>query len=273
MSALQSGTDRQPHAGLHLAGLAERAHDLIYRYRLRPTRGFDYVNPAATRITGYTPADHYADPDLGLKLIHPDDQPVLAALLDASPGPSTLPLRWIRKDGTTVWTEQRNTPVYDEAGELVAIEGIAREIDDPTRRPGETIRLFPGPAHQPLAAARLRRRQARPPDPVGVQAPRTPHLSARRGVRPRGDHAPPLAEPAHGQPPQLRDARLDAPAEARARPAVPGADPNGARARLRVRRRRGTHKAILSRAAFIPGPVSGRNPLNYREPARTIPHS
>ena len=144
MSALQSGTDRQPHAGLHLAGLAERAHDLIYRYRLRPTRGFDYVNPAATRITGYTPADHYADPDLGLKLIHPDDQPVLAALLDASPGPSTLPLRWIRKDGTTVWTEQRNTPVYDEAGELVAIEGIAREIADPTRRPGETIRLFPG---------------------------------------------------------------------------------------------------------------------------------
>ena len=144
MSALQSGTDRQPHAGLHLAGLAERAHDLIYRYRLRPTRGFDYVNPAATRITGYTPADHYADPDLGLKLIHPDAQPVLAALLDASPGPSTLPLRWIRKDGTTVWTEQRNTPVYDEAGELVAIEGIAREIDDPTRRPGETIRLFPG---------------------------------------------------------------------------------------------------------------------------------
>jgi len=144
MSALQSGTDPQPQAGLHLVGLAERAHDLIYRYRLRPTRGFDYVNPAATRITGYTPADHYADPDLGLKLIHPDDQPVLAALLDASPGPSTLPLRWIRKDGTTVWTEQRNTPVYDEAGELVAIEGIAREIDDPTRRPGETIRLFPG---------------------------------------------------------------------------------------------------------------------------------
>lgn len=127
-----------------LAGLVERAQDLIYRYRLRPTRGFDYVNPAATRITGYTPAEHYADPDLGVKLVHPDDQPVLAALLEASPGPSRLPLRWIRKDGATVWTEQRNTPVYDELGELVAIEGIAREIEDPTRRPGETIRLFPG---------------------------------------------------------------------------------------------------------------------------------
>jgi PAS domain S-box-containing protein len=144
MSALQSGADRQPQAGLDLSGLAERAHDLIYRYRLRPTRGFDYVNAAATRVTGYTPTEHYADPDLGFKLIHPDDQPILAALLEASPSPSTLPLRWIRKDGTMIWTEQRNTPVYDESGELVAIEGIAREIDDPTRRPGETIRLFPG---------------------------------------------------------------------------------------------------------------------------------
>jgi PAS domain S-box-containing protein len=144
MDLLATDEEREPHAWLDLEGLAERAQDLIYRYRLSPTRGFDYVNPAATRITGYTPAEHYADADLGLKLIHPDDQPVLAALLETSPGPSTLPLRWIRKDGTTIWTEQRNTPVYDESGELVAIEGIAREIDDPTRGPGETIRLFPG---------------------------------------------------------------------------------------------------------------------------------
>lgn len=144
MDLLATDEEREPLAWLDLEGLAERAQDLIYRYRLSPTRGFDYVNPAATRITGYTPAEHYADAHLGLKLIHPDDQPVLAALLETSPGPSTLPLRWIRKDGTTIWTEQRNTPVYDESGELVAIEGIAREIDDPTRGPGETIRLFPG---------------------------------------------------------------------------------------------------------------------------------
>lgn len=131
----------------------EWAQDLIYRFRLRPTRGFENVNPAATRVTGYTPTEHYADPDLGIKLIHPDDRTVLAALLEASPGPSTLPLRWIRKDGMTIWTEQPNTPVYDESGELVAIEGIAREIDDPTRRPGETIRLFPGLRVNPLCSA------------------------------------------------------------------------------------------------------------------------
>lgn len=144
MDVLESEAEREPHPRLDLEGLVERAQDVVYRYRLRPTRGFDYVNPAAAHVTGYTPAEHYADPDLGFKLIHPDDRPVLASLLEASPGPSTLPLRWIRKDGTTIWTEQRNTPVYDDDGELLAIEGIAREIDDPTRTPGETIRLFPG---------------------------------------------------------------------------------------------------------------------------------
>lgn len=127
-----------------LERLAERALDIIYRYRLRPERGFDYVSPASTRVTGYTPAEHYADPDLGFKLVHPDDRPLLAALLELPPEPSPVRLRLVRKDGTVIWTEQRNTPVYDESGELVAIEGIAREIDDPTRTPGERSRLCAG---------------------------------------------------------------------------------------------------------------------------------
>jgi PAS domain-containing protein len=48
--------------------LAEDAQDIVYRYRLRTTPAFEYVSPAATAITGYTPEEHYADPHLGLKL-------------------------------------------------------------------------------------------------------------------------------------------------------------------------------------------------------------
>ncbi len=125
-----------------LEQLADRALDIIYRYRLKPTRGFEYVSAAATRITGYTPEEHYADPDLGLRLVHPDDRHVLLAVMSEPPSPAPLPLRWIRKDGTLIWTEQRNTPVYDENGDLVALEGIAREIEDPTREPGETVRII-----------------------------------------------------------------------------------------------------------------------------------
>jgi len=33
---------------------ADNAQDIIYRYRLTRPRGFEYVSPAATAITGYT---------------------------------------------------------------------------------------------------------------------------------------------------------------------------------------------------------------------------
>lgn len=111
--------------------LAEHAQDLIYRIRLKPEQRFEYVSPSATAITGYTPEEHYADPWLGYKIVHPDDRHLLekAARRHGEP-PKRLVLRWIKKDGTVFWTEQINTPIYDETGELVAIEGIARDVTE-----------------------------------------------------------------------------------------------------------------------------------------------
>lgn len=109
--------------------LADHLPDVIYRYRLRPRPGFEYVSPAATTLTGYTPAEYYADPELGARLIHPDDQPILAALepISATDDRPAV-VRLIRKDGSLCWTEQRRVPVYDERGRLVAIEGIAHDM-------------------------------------------------------------------------------------------------------------------------------------------------
>jgi PAS domain S-box-containing protein/putative nucleotidyltransferase with HDIG domain len=106
--------------------LAENAADLIYRYEFIPSRGFTYVSPAATSITGYTPEDHYQDPELGNKLVHPDDRHLLQDNQALLSQPVTL--RWVRKDGEIIWTEQRNVGIYDDSGELIAIEGIARDI-------------------------------------------------------------------------------------------------------------------------------------------------
>lgn len=109
--------------------ITENAQDLIYRLRLAPKRQFEYVNPAALAITGYSPEDHYADPDLGFKLVHPDDHPLLEAVAQAKiPLHEPLTLRWVRRDGEVIWTEQRNVPIYGEDGHLVALEGIARDI-------------------------------------------------------------------------------------------------------------------------------------------------
>ena len=111
--------------------MIEHAGDLIYRYEFSPKRGFTYVNPAATALTGYTPEEHYADPDLGFKLVHPQDRPILEAAAQGRIDPNQpLVLRWVRKDGSAIWTEQRNVNLFDETGNLVAIEGIARDITE-----------------------------------------------------------------------------------------------------------------------------------------------
>jgi len=109
--------------------LTENAPDIIYRFRLQPTHGFEYVNPTVTQITGYTPEEHYADPDLGSKLIYPPDQDILTAIVQSEvPFGTPVELRWVRKNGTILWIEQRNVPIYDAMGMLTAIEGIARDI-------------------------------------------------------------------------------------------------------------------------------------------------
>jgi PAS domain S-box-containing protein len=106
--------------------LAENARDLIYRYRLLPTAGFEYVSPSSTEIVGYTPEEHYADPGLAHRIVHPHDRHLLEASGRSPDEP--IVLRWLRKDGTVIWTELRNRSIYDASGELVAIEGIARDI-------------------------------------------------------------------------------------------------------------------------------------------------
>src|ERR687890_2819893 len=94
--------------------LAENAQDLIYRYRLKPTPGFEYVSPSATAIIGYTPEEYYADPELGLKIVHPDDRNLIDEALRFLE--SLITIRWLRKDGGVIWIEQRTKAIYDRAG-------------------------------------------------------------------------------------------------------------------------------------------------------------
>ncbi len=111
--------------------LADSAQDIIYRYELAPQRRFTYISPAVLAVSGYTPQEVYADPDLIFKLMLPEDR----ALLDSSDEAEILSgmplvLRAVRKDGAMIWLEQRSMPIYDDAGNLVAVEGIVRDITE-----------------------------------------------------------------------------------------------------------------------------------------------
>ncbi|HXF61866.1 MAG TPA: PAS domain S-box protein, partial [Caldilineaceae bacterium] len=122
--------------------LAENAQDLIFRYELLPYPHLSYVSPSATRLTGYKPEELYGDPALAAMLAAPGvlqrtDQ-------GAQPGqglarPVELSLR--RKDGSTVWFELRNVPIYDGQGKLAAFQGIARDITE-RKQADERLRMY-----------------------------------------------------------------------------------------------------------------------------------
>ncbi len=119
--------------------LMENASDIIFRYEFRPEPRFTYVSPAVTAITGYTPAEYYADPDLDRKLVHPDDHPQLEQIYHSPETPhEPMVIRYIRKDGVVVWLELNYVTIFDEAGQPFAMEGIKRNT---TRRKEAEIAL------------------------------------------------------------------------------------------------------------------------------------
>ena len=111
--------------------LAENAADMIYRYRVFPTPGVEYISPAALAITGYSAEQMMNDPAMGFRIVHPDDRALAIGMVERAEAfqvPTVL--RYIRPDGRIVSVEHRNTPIYGANGRVTAIEGIARDVTE-----------------------------------------------------------------------------------------------------------------------------------------------
>lgn len=110
--------------------LAENAVDIIYRYQLVPTAKIEYMSPAVLTVTGYTPEEFYSDVNLMSRVIHPNDLPLFDSFFSKSLVNDEVPitLRLIRKDLKSIWVEQKHAPIYDEAGNVCAFEGIIRDV-------------------------------------------------------------------------------------------------------------------------------------------------
>lgn len=122
----------------YFRGLVERSPDTLFRFRVFPNEGYDFLGPAVKQFSGYDPEEFYQDWTLIFRLVHPDDLPSLMKhFATQKVSDESYTLRWIRKDGTTVWTEQRNVPIYDQGGKLVAVEGVMREITEEVLRTRE----------------------------------------------------------------------------------------------------------------------------------------
>lgn len=109
--------------------LADILPDTVFRYRVWPTPGMDYLSPAVEAMTGYAVADFFADATFFRGLVHPDDRLALDRLMarPTLPKGHSMRLRWLHRDGSIVHIEQRLSPIV-ERGRLVAVAGVARDV-------------------------------------------------------------------------------------------------------------------------------------------------
>lgn len=110
--------------------LAENAVDIIYALQLSPKPVLKYISPAILAITGYPEENYYKTPKLLFDLILPEDQELLRNFLRDFPATvdTLLTLRLINRYKQTIWVEQKCVPLYDVQGNLIALQGIVRDI-------------------------------------------------------------------------------------------------------------------------------------------------
>ncbi|WP_437968118.1 PAS domain-containing protein [Sorangium sp. So ce260] len=109
--------------------IAEHASDVIFRMRLGPEGGYEYINPAVLEHTGYPPEAWYENPELFLTLVHPEDGRRYQEFVEqmAAAG-GRLTFRIIDRSGRIRWLSTHITIQRDEHGNPVAGIGISRDV-------------------------------------------------------------------------------------------------------------------------------------------------
>jgi len=97
-----------------------------------PDGRFLYVSPSAERITGYRAEEFMADPELTLKITHPDDLAMVKEHQQkvAQPGKEvcSLDFRILTRGGEERWVNHYCQPVYDADGRWLGRRSGNRDI-------------------------------------------------------------------------------------------------------------------------------------------------
>ena len=111
--------------------LAENASDMIIEQAI-PQGTYEYVSPAAKRLTGYNPSDFYNTPFLFEKILIPEDQERYRIQWQNTlegKTPQTSEFSIIHKSGEQRWLNQRNSLILKN-GIVVAVEGILTDVTE-----------------------------------------------------------------------------------------------------------------------------------------------
>ncbi len=100
-----------------------------------PEGRYIYVSPACERITGYSAADFLSDPELLLRITHPDDVEQVAAHYSkiVRTGAVSFDFQIIHRDGTPRWIAHACQPVFDQNGNWRGRRASLRDITERKR--------------------------------------------------------------------------------------------------------------------------------------------
>lgn len=114
-----------------LEGILTSIQDVVWSTNATFTQTI-YLNSAAQIIYGYPLEEFYNNPNIWLKIIHPDDQELIQyhrqVLLET--GSTEYHYRIMRPDSRIRWIYTRIRVFYNEAGEVLRVDGIDSDITE-----------------------------------------------------------------------------------------------------------------------------------------------
>ena len=113
------------------------AEAIRYKYTFLPERACTGIDPRVEPLLGYDIADFLGNPAHLFDIVHPQDRADYFSLL--SGGVASACIRWLRRDGSSVWCEHVVTLRRHE-GTVVSMEGAAWRVAPP---PGRCGRMHP----------------------------------------------------------------------------------------------------------------------------------
>ena len=105
------------------------------------TRQLLYLNPAAELLYGRRPAEFFADKDLWLEVIHPEDRERLSRSLIPilRDGAAQFDYRIVRPDGEVRWVRDQAKLIRDEMGTIVRVDGLVTDFTEQKRAQEQLI--------------------------------------------------------------------------------------------------------------------------------------
>lgn len=113
--------------------LVEQIPAVIYVDDVDDVATAKYVSPYYETMLGYTPQERLADPELWVKILHPEDRERVlgeSRRSNATGEPFRAEYRLIAKDGHVVWVRDEGVLLRDDAGSPLGWQGVLTDVTE-----------------------------------------------------------------------------------------------------------------------------------------------